>query len=74
MIFLTNPAASKKMLDARLVETNGLPIVTYCESCVESFRAAGHEAVHLLEVLFDAPAQRGVLNRNKNAHRKDFHA
>lgn len=74
MIFLTNPAAGQKMLDARLAEANGLPVVTYCESCVEAFRAAGHEAVHLLEVMFDTPARRGVMNRIKNAHRKDFHA
>ena len=74
MLFLTNPAASQKMLHARLAEAEGLPIVTYCESCVEAFRAAGHQAVHLLEVLFDTPAPRSVLNRIKNARRKDFHA
>lgn len=74
MLFLTNPKASQKMLQARLAEANGLPIVTYCESCVEAFTAAGHPAVHLLEVLFGAQARRGVLNRIKTAHRKDIHA
>lgn len=74
MLFLTDAAASQKMLQSRLGEAGGLPIVTYCESCVEAFRAAGHSAVHLLEVLFDMPVKRGATNRVRNAHRKEYHA
>ena len=74
MLFLTNPPAAKKLLDARLKEADGLPVVTYCESCVEAFCAGEHSAVHLLEVLFNIPAKQSALNRIKNAHRKDFNA
>ena len=74
MLFLTDPAASAKIRASRLEEAGGLPIVTYCESCVEAFRAAGYKAVNMLEVLFDEPSQRGFMNRVKTAHRKELHA
>ena len=74
MLFLTDPAASQKLLRARLDEAGELPVVSYCESCVEAFRGAGCRSAHLLEIIFDAPAGRSVWNRVKNAHRKDFYA
>ena len=74
MLFLTDPPAAQKLLGTRLDESGGLPVVTYCESCVEAFRAGGHRAIHLLEILFDKPAHRSIFNRIKSAHRKDFHA
>ena len=70
MIFLTAPEISKKMLDERLAAAHDLPIATYCESCVESFRKAGRQSIHLLEVIFDQKADRGILNRLRNAHRR----
>ena len=67
MLFLTNPAASKKLLRKRLDEAATLPVATYCESCVEAFRSAGHKSVHLLEILFGKMVRRSVSNRIKNA-------
>lgn len=74
MVFLTDPVKSKGMLDHRLSAARDLPIVTYCESCVESFRGAGHPSFHLLEVIFDQTARRGVLHRLRNAHGRHHHA
>lgn len=68
MLFLTNPESSRQMLQQRLQGTRSIPIVTYCESCVETFRGAGHEAIHLLEVIFDRPAARGIRQRLTNVH------
>lgn len=63
MLFLTNKGAAEQLRAARLEEAQGLPTVTYCESCVEAFRGAGAASVHLLEVLFDEPVKRSQLNR-----------
>lgn len=73
MLFLTDPPAAERMLTDRLGESGGLPIVTYCESCTETFRAQSHPATHLLEVLFNRPASRSILNRLNNAHRRIRH-
>jgi Fe-S oxidoreductase len=67
MLFLTRPAAAKKMLDARLDEAGSASILTYCESCVEAFRGAGRESFHLLEILFNRKAPRAFVNRVVNA-------
>lgn len=66
MLFLTNPKASGKMLGDRLENAGPLPIVTYCESCVETFRGAGHPAFHILEVIFNQTTRRGIIHRINN--------
>lgn len=66
MLFLTDPEASGKMLRDRLEKAGPLPILSYCESCVETFRGAGHPAYHLLEVVFDQKARRGIIHRITN--------
>ena len=66
MLFLTDPQAAKKMLSDRLAEAKGAPILTYCESCVEAFRGAGHESYYLPEVLFDEKSLRAFTNRLTN--------
>ena len=67
MLFLTKPDAARKMLDHRLAEAQGAPILTYCESCAEAFRGAGRESGHLLEALFDRRVPRSFGNRVSNA-------
>lgn len=74
MLFVTNPVASTKVLNKRIADTRGLPIVTYCESCVEAFRIGGHEAVHILEILFGNSVDRSTVNRIINSRRRGFHA
>jgi hypothetical protein len=69
MLFLTRPAAAKKMLDDRLKEAGDAVIITYCGSCVESFRGAGRESYHLLEALFNQKVARSFGNRIRNARR-----
>jgi len=74
MLFLSDPKESQKLLRARLDGARGLPIVSYCESCVGAFRGEGHQSVHLLEILFGKPSRRSVMNRVSNARRKELYA
>jgi len=67
MLFATNPSASRELLEKRIGDAKGLPIISYCESCVEAFRGAGHPAYNLLEILFDVKVTRSHSNRIKNA-------
>ncbi|WP_250229757.1 (Fe-S)-binding protein [Anaeropeptidivorans aminofermentans] len=69
MIFLTEPETSKKMLQNRIKDANNLPIITYCESCVEAFREGHKEAFHILELIDGSFSERSFLNRINNANK-----
>lgn len=72
MIFLTEPEASKKMLQSRIKDTDGLPVITYCESCAEAFRGEHKEALHVLELIGGAFSERSFLNRINNANKFNY--
>lgn len=70
MLFLTRPAQAEQLLTRRLAEAEGEAIVTYCESCVEAFRAGGGNAYHLLEILLGAPSRRSFFHRVTSARER----
>ncbi len=64
MLRATDPEKSEKMRRSRLAELpEDKPIASYCEGCLDAFRSAGRETIHLLELLFGKSAQRGWGNR-----------
>ncbi len=72
MLFLKDPPRAKQMLDSRLNEADGQPIVSYCESCVEAFLPEGAGALHLLEALLGQKSRRRFINRFYNANRGSY--
>lgn len=64
MMEFSDPAAQKTMLERRLGEfPAGRTILSSCEGCLGSFRAAGRDTCHLLELLFGRSKTRGWGNR-----------
>ena len=67
MLRATNPKKSDKMRTARLDEiSDALPVTSYCAGCVDAFASGGHDAAHLVELLFGKSRARGWGNRLKN--------
>ena len=67
MLRATNPEKSDKMRTARLDEiSDALPVTSYCAGCVDAFASGGHDAAHLVELLFGKSRARGWGNRLKN--------
>ena len=73
MLFLTDPAASTRMLHRRVQEAGPRAIASYCESCTEAFLGAGNPAVHLLEILFNTPGKRQFSSRLAAAQKEKWH-
>ena len=48
---LANPALYRQIVENRTAETE-LPYVAYCTNCRETFRAAGKESLHVLDLYF----------------------
>ena len=74
MLRAIDPDKSAAMRAGRLDEISpDLPITSYCAGCVDAFRSAKHDALHLVELLFGKSKSRGWGNRiqNTNLSRKD---
>lgn len=64
MMRALDPDKSRAMRQARLGDfPAGLPIVSYCEGCLDAFRGEGRRTLHLLELLFGQSQSRGWGNR-----------
>lgn len=55
MLMALYPAEGKKVLENRLKESECRHIITYCFSCVDSFKQAGCKCMHVLELCFSKP-------------------
>ncbi len=53
MLLALNPPAGLKQAHKRVDQSPTDFIITYCQSCVETFRMTGKTSVHLLELFFD---------------------
>ena len=64
MMRALDPDKSRAMRQARLGDLPaGLPIVSYCEGCLDAFRGEGRRTIHVLELLFGQSQSRGWGNR-----------
>ena len=64
MMRALDPDKSRVMRQARLGDLPaGLPIVSYCEGCLDAFRGEGRRTIHVLELLFGQSQSRGWGNR-----------
>lgn len=52
MLMVLDPETGHKVLERRISESDNNNVLTYCFSCADSFRGAGCNAVHGLELLF----------------------
>jgi Fe-S oxidoreductase len=55
MLMMIYPEKGKELLMKRLSESQNRNILTYCFSCVDSFRKAGCNSVHGLDLIFRRP-------------------
>ncbi|GHS86597.1 hypothetical protein AGMMS49957_05020 [Synergistales bacterium] len=56
MLAVTNPKASRGILERCVAQSPAPDMLTYCFSCADSFRSAGRRSFHALEILFADPA------------------
>lgn len=53
MLLALNPKAGQKLAHKRASQSPTYYVVTYCQSCVETFRTTDLTSVHLLELIFN---------------------
>lgn len=51
---IRDPQASKQILSNSINRSDNKHIISYCFSCIASFRSVGCTAIHILEVIFFA--------------------
>lgn len=67
MLRQREPEQAKEMLQQRLAEMPKLPIVSYCQTCVNAFKAEeGRESRHIAELMFGKSMGMPAKNRNEN--------
>jgi len=77
MIMAIYPEKGKKLFDVRASQAPSKDIVTYCASCVDTFRDNSFNANHILELLWQTETKGSWLNRYKTvkvAKRSSNHA
>jgi Fe-S oxidoreductase len=65
MLMAIYPEKGKKLFDIRASQAPSKDIVTYCASCVDTFRDNSFNANHILELLWQTEAKSSWLNRYK---------
>ncbi len=65
MLMTMYPEKGKKMFDVRASQAPSKEIVTYCASCVDTFRNNSFNAKHVLELLWETQTKGSWLNRYK---------
>lgn len=54
MLMIRDPQASKQILSNSINRSDNKHIISYCFSCIASFRSVGCIAIHILEAIFPA--------------------
>ncbi len=65
MIMTLEPEKGRKLFEIRAKQAPSKEIVTYCGSCVDTFRSNGFEGTHILELLWQAQCNKSWKNRHK---------
>ena len=65
MIMALQPEKGKKLFEIRASQAPSKDIVTYCASCVDTFRNNNFNAKHVLELLWQTDAKGSWVNRYK---------
>ncbi|MEG1254613.1 (Fe-S)-binding protein [Clostridium sp.] len=65
MIMTLNPEKGQKIFMARAKQATSREVVTYCASCVDTFRNNDFQASHILELLWQTQTTGSWINRYK---------
>jgi len=77
MLMTLNPEKGKKLFETRALQAPSKDIVTYCASCVDTFRNNNFNANHILELLWQTESKSSWVNRYKTVRavqRSENHA
>jgi Fe-S oxidoreductase len=72
MTMALNPQKGRAMLSRALSREPAHSVLTYCFSCVDSFKSVGRESVHALECLFPTKGSKNLRSKRGSAARVWF--